>query len=139
MNIVFVEPGFPNNQRRFVLALAAVGANVIGLGESEEWALDGEIRDAMTGYYKVGNVTNVREMTDAVRFIQSKLWVDRLEATVEAHTMAAAQVREATGIPGTSVHATCASWRCCGEAGPGGGAAAGGGADGGVDGRRHGE
>ena len=109
MNIVFVEPGFPNNQRRFVLALAAVGANVIGLGESEEWALDGEIRDAMTGYYKVGNVTNVREMTDAVRFIQSKLWVDRLEATVEAHTMAAAQVREATGIPGTSVHAT---WLC---------------------------
>jgi formate-dependent phosphoribosylglycinamide formyltransferase (GAR transformylase) len=37
------------------------------------------------------------------------VWVDRLEATVEAHTMAAAQVREATGIPGTSVHTT---WLC---------------------------
>ena len=48
-------------------------------------------------------------MTDAVRFVQSKLWVDRLEATVEAHTMPAAQVREATGIPGTSVHTT---WLC---------------------------
>jgi hypothetical protein len=45
MNIVFVEPSFPNNQRRFVLALAAVGANVIGIGESEEWAFDEELRD----------------------------------------------------------------------------------------------
>ena len=109
MNIVFVEPSFPANQRRFVLALASVGANVIGVGESEEWALDDELRGAMSGYYRVGSVTNTREMVDAVRFIQSRVWVDRLEATVEAHTMAAAQVREATGIPGTTVRTT---WLC---------------------------
>lgn len=109
MNIVFVEPGFPSNQRRFVLALAAVGANVIGVGESEEWHLDDELRQAMLGYYKVSNVTNQRELTDAVQYIQSKMWVDKLEATIEAHTMPAAQVREKTGIPGTSVHAT---WLC---------------------------
>ena len=109
MNIIFVEPGFPANQRRFALALASVGANVIGIGESEEWMLDDELRSAMAGYYRVGSVTSVREMTDAVRFIQDRVWVDRLEATVEAHTMPAAQVREATGIPGTSVHTT---WLC---------------------------
>jgi D-alanine-D-alanine ligase-like ATP-grasp enzyme len=109
VNIVFVEPSFPANQRRFVLALASVGANVIGVGESEEWALDDELRNAMSGYYRVGSVTNTREMVDAVRFIQSRVWVDRLEATVEAHTMTAAHVREATGIPGTSVRTT---WLC---------------------------
>ena len=109
MNIIFVEPTFPGNQRRFALALASVGANVIGIGEGAEWALDDELRSAMTGYYQVGSVTNVNEMTDAVRFVQSRVWVDRLEATVEAHTMPAAQVREATGIPGTSVRAT---WLC---------------------------
>ena len=109
MNIVFVEPAFPANQRRFVLALASVGANVIGVGESEEWTLDEELRSAMAGYYKVDSVTNVHAMTDAVRFIQSRVWVDRLEATVEAHTLPAAQVREATGIPGTSVRTT---WLC---------------------------
>ncbi|HEY7718239.1 MAG TPA: ATPase [Pedococcus sp.] len=109
MNIIFVEPAFPANQRRFALALASVGANVIGVGESDEWQLDEELRDALTGYYKVGSVTNLGQMTEAVRFVQSKLWVDRLEATVEAHTMVAAQVREATGIPGTSVHTT---WLC---------------------------
>ena len=63
----------------------------------------------MGGYYRVGSVTNVDQMADAVRFIQGQLWVDRLEATVEAHTMPAAQVREATGIPGTSVRTT---WLC---------------------------
>ncbi len=109
MNIVFVEPGFPANQRRFVLALAGVGANVFGVGESDEWALDDEVRDAMTGYYKVGNVTSVRQLTEAVHYFQSKVWVDKLEATIESHTMAAAQVREACGIPGTSVKAT---WLC---------------------------
>src|SRR6476660_461736 len=109
VNIVFVEPGFPANQRRFALALASVGADVIGVGESDEWALDDELRSAMSGYYKVGSVTSLHDMTEAVRFIQSRVWVDRLEATVEAHTMAAAQVREDTGIPGTSVHTT---WLC---------------------------
>ena len=109
MNIVFVEPSFPANQRRFALALASVGANVIGVGETDEWSLDEELRSALTGYYRVSSVTNLREMTDAVRWAQSRCWVDRLEATVEAHTMVAAQVREACGIPGTSVRAT---WLC---------------------------
>ncbi|MEP6856428.1 MAG: ATPase, partial [Pedococcus sp.] len=109
MNVIFVEPGFPANQRRFALALASVGANVIGIGESQEHELDDELRAALTGYYRVGSVTSLHEMTEAVRFIQTKVWVDGLEATVEAHTMTAAHVREATGIPGTSVRTT---WLC---------------------------
>jgi formate-dependent phosphoribosylglycinamide formyltransferase (GAR transformylase) len=42
-------------------------------------------------------------LLEAVKAVQGKVWVDRLEATIEAHIMAAATVREATGIPGTSV------------------------------------
>jgi hypothetical protein len=41
--------------------------------------------------------------------VQDKLWVDRLEATIEAHIMATAQVREACTIPGTSVRT---AWLC---------------------------
>jgi formate-dependent phosphoribosylglycinamide formyltransferase (GAR transformylase) len=48
-------------------------------------------------------------MVRAVRWVQDKLWVDRLEATIEAHIMATAQVREACTIPGTSVHT---AWLC---------------------------
>jgi len=33
MNVVFVEPFFPSNQRQFARALAEAGATVIGIGE----------------------------------------------------------------------------------------------------------
>ncbi len=109
MNVVFVEPNFPGNQRRFVHALNSVGASVIGIGESPEHALDPELRGAMLAYLQVGSVVDVPAMTAAVQHVQSQMWVDRLEATVEAHTMAAAEVRELCTIPGTSVRTT---WLC---------------------------
>ncbi len=109
VNIVFVEPSFPRNQRRFVQALRSVGANVIGVGETPEDWLEPDVRDALVGYYKVDNVTDEHQLDAAVRWAQERMWVDALEATVESHQMAAAQVREWRGIPGTSVRTT---WLC---------------------------
>ena len=43
VRVVFVEPSFPRNQREFVRALASVGAEVIGIGESPQEALDEEL------------------------------------------------------------------------------------------------
>jgi len=109
MNIVFVEPAFPANQRQFVRALAETGATVIGVGERPTDHLDDELKGWMYHYHQVGSVTDVPAMTAAARWIQERIWVDRLEATIEAHTMAAAQVREACRIPGTSVRT---AWLC---------------------------
>ena len=109
MNIVFVEPAFPSNQRRFVAALAGVGASVIGVGESPEGALGDELRGQMRAYYQVSNVTDEQQLDAAVRWAQDQVWVDRLESTIESHQMAAARVREWRGIPGTSVRTT---WLC---------------------------
>ena len=109
MNVVFVEPSFPPTQRHFVRALAEVGANVIGVGESPTEMLDEQLRSWMSHYHQVSTVVDVGAVTDAVRWIQDKLWVDRLETTVEAHTLAVAQVRENCTIPGTSVRT---AWLC---------------------------
>jgi hypothetical protein len=109
MNVIFVEPAFPPNQREFVRGLATAGATVIGIGERPLEELDGELQHWMLHYHRVGDVTNVAVMTDAVRWVQERVWVDRLEAVVEAHTMAAAEVRESCTIPGTSVRTT---WLC---------------------------
>ncbi|HVD87265.1 MAG TPA: hypothetical protein VNB91_00050, partial [Jatrophihabitantaceae bacterium] len=109
MNVVFVEPSFPPTQRNFVRGLAEVGATVIGIGESHTDALDDQLKSWMTHYHHVPSVVDVGVMTDAVRWIQDKLWVDRLEATIEAHALAAAQVRENCTIPGTSVRT---AWLC---------------------------
>jgi carbamoylphosphate synthase large subunit len=109
MNVVFVEPFFPSNQRQFARALAQAGATVIGIGEYPEDALGDELKGWLHHYERVSSVTDVEAMIAAVRWVQDKLWVDRLEATVEAHIMPAAQVREACTIPGTSVHT---AWLC---------------------------
>jgi len=109
VNIIFVEPFFPANQREFVRALASVGATVIGIGEYPVESFDDDLRGWLHHYERVPSVTDVDRMTDAVRWVQDKVWVDRLEATVEAHTLPAAQVRERTNIPGTSVHT---AWLC---------------------------
>jgi biotin carboxylase len=109
VNVVFIEPFFPRNQREFVRALAEVGATVIGIGEYPLDAMDDTLKGFMHHYEQVPSVTDVDRMTDVVRWVQGRLWVDRLEATIEAHTLPAAQVREACGIPGTSVRS---AWLC---------------------------
>ena len=109
MNVVFVEPFFPPSQRHFARALAEIGATVIGVGESPAEALDEQLKGWLHDYAQVPSVTDVEAMTRQVRWTQDKLWVNRIEATIEAHTLATAQVREACTIPGTSVRT---AWLC---------------------------
>ena len=103
MNVIFVEPSFPSNQREFARALHAAGASVYGIGERPVEYLGNEMKGWLTDYYHVKSVVHEPSLLKAVKAIQSVCWVDRMEATIEAHIMAAAKVREATGIPGTSV------------------------------------
>jgi carbamoylphosphate synthase large subunit len=101
MHVLFVEPGFPRNQQEFVHALRSVGARVTAIGESPVEAL-GELAGALHAYERVPAVTSEHALLEAVRRVQEREWVDRLEATVEAHILPVAHVREACGIPGTT-------------------------------------
>ncbi len=103
MNVIFIEPSFPNNQREFTRALHVAGANVIGVGERPVEYLADDVKGWLGDYIQVKSVVHEPSLLKAVKYAQSQVWIDRLEATVEAHIMAAASVREATGIPGTSV------------------------------------
>lgn len=109
MNIIFVEPSFPSNQREFVRALHGIGATVWGLGERPHDWLEPEVRGWLAHYERVGSVTNEAEMIEGVRRLQGRVWIDRLEATVEAHILPVARVREACSIPGLSSRA---AWLC---------------------------
>src|SRR5260370_39715428 len=101
MNVVFVEPFFPSNQRHFARALAGAGATVIGVGEYPAGALDGELKSWLHHYEQVRSVTDVGARTAAVRWGQAKLWGDRLEDESGAQTLPAPPVREAGRSPGT--------------------------------------
>ena len=109
MDVIFIEPCFPANQREFPRALAAVGARVIGIGERPKSALGPDLEGALAHYEQIGNVCDTDALEKTVRWLQGRAHVERLEAVVEAHVMSAAVVRERCGIPGTSVHTT---WLC---------------------------
>lgn len=109
MNVVFIEPNFPRNQREFARALHQSGATVFAVGETPwEW-LDDELRSWIDHYVHTGSVTDVDQLRAVIEHFQSIAWIDALEASIEAHTLPAAIVREQTGIPGTSVRTT---WLC---------------------------
>jgi carbamoylphosphate synthase large subunit len=103
VNVILLEPSFPDNQKQFARALAETGATVVGIGERPKEALDDDVKGWLSHYEQVDSAVNDHSVEQAVRWVQDKIWVDRLEATVEAHVMTAARVREACGIPGTTV------------------------------------
>jgi len=109
MHVIFVEPGFPDNQREFVRGLVEVGASVTGIGERDHHVLDSELAGWLSGYFQVSSVVDEGALEWAVRSIQDQGWVDRLEATIEAHILAVAHVRERCTIPGTSSRT---AWLC---------------------------
>lgn len=109
MHIVFIEPCFPANQKEFVRALHKAGAAVTAIGERPKHTLDADLSEWLLHYERVPSVVDTPGLIDVVRRVHQRKPVQRLEATVEAHMMAAAQVREALGIPGTSVRTT---WLC---------------------------
>ena len=67
----------------------------------QDWLGD-ETKSWLKGYQQIESVTNEPALEWAVREAQKNFWVDRLESTVEAHTLPVAHVREKTGIPGIS-------------------------------------
>ena len=89
MNVIFLEPSFPTNQPVRPHALREAGATVIGIGERPVDWLDGEVHDWLAHYEQVSSVVD-EFLIDTVRRIQGHVWVDRLEATIEAHVMAVA-------------------------------------------------
>ena len=109
MNVIFVEPCFPANQREFVRGLHVAGARVIGIGERPKEALDDDLKRWMIHYEQIPSVVDEASLLRAVRWLQGRETIHRMEAVIEAHVMAAARVREACGIPGTSTHTT---WLC---------------------------
>ena len=104
MHVIFLEPAFPANQPEFVRALHDAGALVSGIGDRPlEW-LPEKLRSWMYSYEHVRSSADVGEVTAAVRRIQARgPWVHKLECTVEALMLTAAEARQATHIPGMSV------------------------------------
>ncbi|MBL8755364.1 MAG: ATP-grasp domain-containing protein [Planctomycetes bacterium] len=109
MHVVFIEPAFPKNQREFLRGLLSTGARVSAISERPPEALPSELREGLFQFERVRSVVDEHALAEAVKRLAQKARVDRLEATVEAHVMAAAHVREQLKIYGTTSRT---AWLC---------------------------
>ena len=84
MNCIIISPNFPANYRFFCDRLKRNGVNVLGIGDCPYDDLEPALKDALTEYYKVGNMENYDEMYRAVAFLAFKHGkIDWLESNTE--------------------------------------------------------
>jgi hypothetical protein len=100
MHVILIAPHFPANQRNFARALKTVGARITGIGDAPGEYLDSQLKSWLDDYIYLPQMLDEGALEKTVRLIQSRSWVDRLEATIETHMLPVANVRERTGIPG---------------------------------------
>ena len=72
MNVIFLEPSFPDNQKQFVRALHEAGATVIGIGERPEDWLDDDVAGWLAHYEHVPSVVDEGRLIEAVRWVQAR-------------------------------------------------------------------
>ncbi len=82
MNFVFVSPNFPLNYYHFVVALHKNGVNVLGIGDTPYDNLNDELKEALTEYYYVSDLTNYNELVKAMGYFTFRYgkidWVESL-------------------------------------------------------------
>lgn len=106
MNVLMLSPGFPRELRYFTRGLAEVGANVIGLGDQPEGALEEPARSSLSMYVQVRSWLDEDAILAQVREVAGRVRIDRVECLWEPYMVLAARIREMLGIPGMTVDQT---------------------------------
>ena len=84
MNFVFISPNFPESYRWFCVRLHENGVNVLGVGDARYEELCPELKEALTEYYKVSDLSNYDEVFRAVAFFTFRYGkIDWLESNNE--------------------------------------------------------
>ena len=83
-NFIFISPKFPENYWRFCRHLRDNGFNVLGIGDCEYYNLLPQLKQSLTEYYKVSNLSNYEEVFRAVAFFTFRYGkIDWLESNNE--------------------------------------------------------
>lgn len=101
MNFVFLSPHFPPNYYLFCRRLKEAGFTVLAIGEPEFGELVPELREALTWYYKVGNLHNYEELKAACAFFTERFGkIDRIDSLNEYWLETEARLRTEFGVYG---------------------------------------
>ncbi len=69
MNYVFISVSFPDNFKYFVNRLNSYGINVFGIASDNFDALDPDLREHLSDYYRVNDLENYEEVYRAVAYL----------------------------------------------------------------------
>jgi biotin carboxylase len=101
MNFIYLSPHFPPNYYQFCVNLRQLGANVLGLADEPYDLLNPALKDALTEYYKVGDMHNYDELLRAVGYFTNRYGkIDRIDSLNEYWLETEAQLRTDFNIPG---------------------------------------
>ena len=70
MNVVFISPHFPLYFHNFLLKAKERGVNVLGIGDEDYNLISNEAKNAVTEYYKVSNLENLKKLRMHVSFMK---------------------------------------------------------------------
>lgn len=106
MRVLMLSPGYPQEMAQFTRGLAAVGAQVVGLGDQPADALPAAAREALEHHVVVGSLTDEQAVAEAVLGTARHLPIDQVECLWEPYMLLAARLRELLGLPGMTVAQT---------------------------------
>ncbi|MCX5773292.1 MAG: ATP-grasp domain-containing protein [Fusobacteria bacterium] len=100
-NVVYLSPHFPPNFKFFLVALKKKGARVLAIGDEAYEMLSPEVKECATEYYRVSDMHNINEMSQACEHFQNKYGpIFALDSHIEYWLNAEAQLREWYNIDG---------------------------------------
>src|SRR5438093_10573160 len=102
LNVLMISPGYPEEMVHFTRGLAGVGAQVIGVGDQPQAALDPLARRSLADYLQVESLWDEAALVEELRRRLRGARIDRVECLWEPGMLLAAGLRESLGVPGMS-------------------------------------
>ncbi|MCB9779884.1 MAG: hypothetical protein H6742_15065 [Alphaproteobacteria bacterium] len=103
MKVVFLSVSWPREMQDYVRGLAAVGAQVLGVGSDPVHGIPPHVRACLHDYLQVPNIMAEDDVIARVSAWTRGTTVDRVEALWEPVVILAARLRERLGCPGMSL------------------------------------
>ncbi|MBX3226534.1 MAG: ATP-grasp domain-containing protein [Labilithrix sp.] len=100
MKVLFLSPAYPPEMQQFTRGLAAVGASVLGVGDSPARSLPKGVKDALEDYLQVPSALDEEDVTRRLEKWLRGRWIDRVETNWEVMMLLAADLRARWSLPG---------------------------------------
>lgn len=100
MNFVFISPNFPRIYSHFVKSLSERGVRVLGIGDAPYSELNDELKQYLSEYCFVSNMSNIQWMKNTLDYLEGKYGqIDYIESNNEYWLMQDSQLREYKKVP----------------------------------------